>query len=1180
MSAACGCDLAVGDVIKALEILLTPVTRLVNKEAVSEVLQVNLDTLNRHLCDSRYDHLRDALLTVEKHFFPPSITRSTEWNFVSTILQLLYILTVSSKRKDVEDSMHNPPETAAEGMKDLNLKPKRPQDAPPLSNTALSLTQINLVRNGLQFVARLGLCPNLNQGVGIPLQHRSKLLSASSIAEVCTDSPDEGAMSKRQKLCICISVLTLLLDVKDLGFLVTSAHLNDLLAGLLQLVYAYPASGKDTKILPGKNQEAEGLVRTSKEEGETNAVSADPGSHKIMGLPVDADYYRNCLSKVLSSVNPNLIIRELMVLQAGIPPRVQTATKDGSHGNLHSVVHPPPPWLRKACSQILQRMLSGPKGITHLYAAMAVGVEPSSPADWKCCEAVARVVSRCPVPSLQADQYVECVSKQLFEMLQLTKRSDTVHLLRLVGSVVNQMAAAHKERFHQHFFRPLMQHLTMCLEGGEACHDGQVVVEEDALDKCLDNLHKVCVVGQQPQAGVLSVLQPVVSVLWALFGVSYNGIYNIRRNVRELLVNYLKHLGSIQAAVCLRHLAIGGSMTETGNKSFPPEIAVRFEPGSSGGLKAVRSTRGNASGLGEKEQVEAAIDILGDLKSDGVTGELLVLLLKELTEMISFEAQLSDIVLPARVERSEVREQKVLDLERRVTLLHLLASICETFGSECLTDTRQILLFVKVSLERGVAVCKNTSEEEMAVFETETMSMAMGLLTTVLAGAIQMDEDHRTMMDEMLPLLAVIGQGHPDEFIREMASDIRIAIATRGAVLSSLQEDRSENKRRSASEEKAKDIKIPGHKGPSSKPLIEMLPDTSASGTEKVSSKSVHPVSSPTVSEQNDTASVLAQSQSSFQTDTDQHTRGRTTGISPNHHKTSSPLSAENSSSKTGEVPSEKSPLLKVFEQLCDPLIPMRGHGLMALTKLVQDRDSETLSKKDTVQKIFQENMHHGDSYLYLAAINGMSALADRFSESVVAALAEEFAGFAKMSSTAEEEIEQGVSADHRLKLGEVLMKAIRNLGEMVPQYRDVLLAAVLAGARDRDPAVRASSVSNLAELCQLLRFALAPVLQEVLSCCSSLLIGEETIVRRAAALTLAKILEGLDSDALTVLDSNLRDIYRLLKKLHEQDPDDAVRLHANMALVQLDSVARGYLFPKQTLQKKIQVLPDADTFK
>ena len=41
-------------------------------------------------------------------------------------------------------------------------------------------------------------------------------------------------------------------------------------------------------------------------------------------------------------------------------------------------------------------------------------------------------------------------------------------------------------------------------------------------------------------------------------------------------------------------------------------------------------------------------------------------------------------------------------------------------------------------------------------------------------------------MQELLPLLEEINLNHPDETIQEMATDIRIAIATRGAVWSDL----------------------------------------------------------------------------------------------------------------------------------------------------------------------------------------------------------------------------------------------------------------------------------------------------------------------------------------------------------------------------------------------------------
>lgn len=48
--------------------------------------------------------------------------------------------------------------------------------------------------------------------------------------------------------------------------------------------------------------------------------------------------------------------------------------------------------------------------------------------------------------------------------------------------------------------------------------------------------------------------------------------------------------------------------------------------------------------------------------------------------------------------------------------------------------------------------------------------------------------------------------------------------------------------------------------------------------------------------------------------------------------------------------------------------------------------------------------------------------------------------------------------------------------------HRDGLIRAFLRGARDPDSTLRASSLSNLGELCQILRFQLSTVLQEVVA--------------------------------------------------------------------------------------------------
>lgn len=53
-----------------------------------------------------------------------------------------------------------------------------------------------------------------------------------------------------------------------------------------------------------------------------------------------------------------------------------------------------------------------------------------------------------------------------------------------------------------------------------------------------------------------------------------------------------------------------------------------------------------------------------------------------------------------------------------------------------------------------------------------------------------------------------------------------------------------------------------------------------------------------------------------------------------------------------------------------------------------------------------------------------------------------------------------------------------------------------------------------------------------------------------------------------------LLDLYRLLKSVVRCEQDEATLLHAQLALAELDSIMRSFLFPPQSLEKKIEVLP------
>ena len=66
------------------------------------------------------------------------------------------------------------------------------------------------------------------------------------------------------------------------------------------------------------------------------------------------------------------------------------------------------------------------------------------------------------------------------------------------------------------------------------------------------------------------------------------------------------------------------------------------------------------------------------------------------------------------------------------------------------------------------------------------------------------------------------------------------------------------------------------------------------------------------------------------------------------------------------------------------------------------------------------------------------------------------------------------------MKLGEALVKVVRDCGDTLPQFSDAILAAILSNVCDSDSMVRASSLSNLADVCSLLRFSFTQIQSEV----------------------------------------------------------------------------------------------------
>ncbi|KAE8748287.1 hypothetical protein FOCC_FOCC004923 [Frankliniella occidentalis] len=266
---------------------------------------------------------------------------------------------------------------------------------------------------------------------------------------------------------------------------------------------------------------------------------------------------------------------------------------------------------------------------------------------------------------------------------------------------------------------------------------------------------------------------------------------------------------------------------------------------------------------------------------------------------------------------------------------------------------------------------------------------------------------------------------------------------------------------------------------------------------------------------------------------------------------------------------SKKTSCEEALHDACDPLLPVRGHALVQLTKLLHKRDKETLAKKEAVLCLFKENLNNSDSYIYLAAINGMVAFATIQPEEAVHSLSKEYIAIvsAGESSTRDPEL--------RIKVGEILVKLVRELGALAPKFKNELLNAFLVGAKDVDHLMRASSLSNLGEICQILGYRIGSILQELLVCVQSILRFDKALEpRRASVMVLTHLLRGLDAETFPVLQEAALELYRSLKTVYCEDQDDVVRLHAQLALEELGRLAQEILFPKISMEKKIHILP------
>ena len=80
-----------------------------------------------------------------------------------------------------------------------------------------------------------------------------------------------------------------------------------------------------------------------------------------------------------------------------------------------------------------------------------------------------------------------------------------------------------------------------------------------------------------------------------------------------------------------------------------------------------------------------------------------------------------------------------------------------------------------------------------------------------------------------------------------------------------------------------------------------------------------------------------------------------------------------------------------IMAELKSPMLPIRGAGLVHLSKLIMKKDHKIIKNMTQIEAIIQDNLNDSDSYVYLAAINALVALANIKPDLVLPRLCKEF---------------------------------------------------------------------------------------------------------------------------------------------------------------------------------------------
>ncbi|ORX43610.1 hypothetical protein BCR36DRAFT_373764 [Piromyces finnis] len=247
----------------------------------------------------------------------------------------------------------------------------------------------------------------------------------------------------------------------------------------------------------------------------------------------------------------------------------------------------------------------------------------------------------------------------------------------------------------------------------------------------------------------------------------------------------------------------------------------------------------------------------------------------------------------------------------------------------------------------------------------------------------------------------------------------------------------------------------------------------------------------------------------------------------------------------------------QAMKDMADELLPVRAHGMTQLRNMILKRNEVANENLDDIIKIFLNQIEDQDSFIYLNAVKGLSALTDIHPFKVIPEILKIY----KKPNNGNQN-----QMDYRLRLGEALLQTIQRAGDTFGKYVDIIVPDIFIVLHDDSPEMRNSALSLLSMICETCPLSLTRYFSRITEYVLDLLaLDKVTTSRRGAVGIIVSLLRGLGTSNTiqTIPTKTLKRIETTLSYIEAVDTDKLIRYNARVGLDDLHTIIKLTLFPE-----------------